>query len=232
MGWLTDALSWLSAGENWSGPDGAFGLLWQHVWWSVVAVLIAVVVVGPLGVWLGHRGRGAVLASNVGNIGRAVPTFAVLTLLILSPKPFGQNGFSVVTALTLFAIPPVLTTACVAVREVDLTVVDAARGMGLGHWQVLRQVEIPLAAPLLVQGVRVAAVQVIATATVAGLAGGGGLGQLITTGFSLQDQPQLVAGALLVAAFALFAEGLFEVLQQAVRPAGPVADVPDVSPAG
>ena len=218
MTWLADTVAWLSNGANWSGPDGAGSLLAEHLRLSAISLLIAAVLVVPLGLWLGHVGRGGTVALNIGNVGRAVPTFAVLVLLALAPRPFGLGDLSIVTALVLFAIPPVLTNTYVGVREVDRAAVDAARGMGMSGWQVLRDVELPLAAPLVVQGLRLAGVQVIATATIAALAGGGGLGRLITEGFNRQDQPQLVAGAVLVAALALLVEGLFELLQRAVRP--------------
>ena len=126
--------------------------------------------------WLGHIGRGGVLAVNVTNIGRAVPTFAVLTLLALAPAPFGLNTTSTLTALVLFALPPILTNTYVGMREVDPGAVDAARGMGMSGWQVTRRVELPLAVPLLMAGVRLAAMQVVATATIAALVAGGGLG--------------------------------------------------------
>jgi osmoprotectant transport system permease protein len=218
MSWLADTVAWLSNGANWAGPDGAGALLAEHLRLSAVSLLVAAVLVVPLGLWLGHIGRGGAVALNIGNVGRAVPTFAVLVLLALAPRPFGLGDLSIITALVLFAIPPVLTNTYVGVREVDRAAVDAARGMGMSGWQVLRDVELPLAAPLVVQGLRLAGVQVIATATIAALAGGGGLGRLITEGFNRQDQPQLVSGAVLVAALALLVEGLFELLQRAVRP--------------
>lgn len=218
MSWLADTVAWLSTGANWAGPDGAASLLVEHLRLSAISLLVAAVLVVPLGLWLGHLGRGGTVALNIGNVGRAVPTFAVLVLLALAPRPFGLGDLSIVTALVLFAIPPVLTNTYVGVREVDRAAVDAARGMGMSGWQVLRDVELPLAAPLVVQGLRLAGVQVIATATIAALAGGGGLGRLITEGFNRQDQPQLVSGAVLVAALALAVEGLFELLQRAVRP--------------
>jgi osmoprotectant transport system permease protein len=218
VSWLADTVAWLSTGANWAGPDGAASLLVEHLRLSAISLLVAAVLVVPLGLWLGHLGRGGTVALNIGNVGRAVPTFAVLVLLALAPRPFGLGDLSIVTALVLFAIPPVLTNTYVGVREVDRAAVDAARGMGMSGWQVLRDVELPLAAPLVVQGLRLAGVQVIATATIAALAGGGGLGRLITEGFNRQDQPQLVSGAVLVAALALAVEGLFELLQRAVRP--------------
>lgn len=218
MSWLGDVVAWLGDGANWSGQDGALVLLWQHVSLSLVALAVATVLVVPLALWLGHIGRGGALALNVGNIGRAVPTFAILVLLVLAPAPFGNSRLSVVTALVLFAIPPILTNTYIGVREVDRGVVEAARGMGMSGPQVLRGVELPLAAPLVVQGLRLAAVQIIATATIAALVGGGGLGRLITQGYARQDQPMLLSGAVLVAALALLVEGAFGLLQRAVAP--------------
>jgi osmoprotectant transport system permease protein len=218
VSWLGDVAAWLADAGNWRGPDGAWALLGQHVRLSAIALLVATVLVAPVGLWLGHLGRGGVLALNVGNIGRAVPTFAVLVLLVLAPAPFGLTDLSVITALVLFAVPPILTNAYVGVREVDRAAVDAARGMGMSGWQVLRRVELPLAAPMVVQGLRLAGVQVVATATIAALAGAGGLGRLITQGFSRQDQPMLLAGAVLVAALALAVEGGFEVAQRVAAP--------------
>jgi osmoprotectant transport system permease protein len=220
MSWLTDVIAWLGDGSHWTGPDGALALLGQHVLLSAISLLVAAILVVPLGLWLGHIGRGGVLALNIGNVGRAVPTFAILVLLTLAPPPFGTTQVTVVTSLVLFAIPPILTNTYVGVREVDRAVVEAARGVGMSGWQVLRRVELPLAAPLIVQGLRLGGVQVVATATIAALVGAGGLGRLITQGFSRQDQAMLLAGALLVAVLALLVEGGFEVLQRAVAPVG------------
>jgi osmoprotectant transport system permease protein len=220
MTWLTDIITWLGDGSHWTGPEGALPLLGQHVLLSAVSLLVAAILVLPVGLWLGHIGRGGVLALNIGNVGRAVPTFAILVLLTLAPAPFGATQVTVVTSLVLFAIPPILTNTYVGVREVDRAAVDAARGVGMSGWQVLRRVELPLAAPLIVQGLRLGGVQVVATATIAALVGAGGLGRLITQGFSRQDQPMLLSGAVLVAALALVVEGGFEVLQRVVAPAG------------
>jgi osmoprotectant transport system permease protein len=218
MGWLFDAFGWLADGENWRGTDGVANRLVEHVLLSGAAVAIAVVLALPLAVWLGHIGRGGFLAINVTNIGRAVPTFAVLTLLALAPSPFGLNTTSTLTALVLFALPPILTNTYVGMREVDPGAVDAARGMGMSGWEVVRRVELPLAVPLVMAGIRLAATQVVATATIAALVAGGGLGRIITAGFARQDQPQLVAGAIVVALLALLVEGIMEVLQRVTDP--------------
>jgi osmoprotectant transport system permease protein len=218
MGWLFDAFGWLADGDNWKGTDGVAHRLVEHVWLSGASVAVAVVLALPLAIWLGHIGRGGFLAINVTNIGRAVPTFAVLTLLALAPSPFGLNTTSTLTSLVLFSLPPILTNTYVGMREVDPGAVDAARGMGMSGWEVTRRVELPLALPLIMAGVRLAATQVVATATIAALVAGGGLGRIITAGFARQDQPQLVAGALVVAVLALAVEGLMEVLQRTTDP--------------
>ncbi|MFB7511230.1 ABC transporter permease, partial [Streptomyces broussonetiae] len=119
-----------------------------------------------------------------------------------------------VVALVLFAVPPLLTNAYVGMREVDRSIVRAARGMGMTGRQMLLRVELPLALPLVMTGVRIAAVQLVATATIAALAGGGGLGRIITAGFNLASTPQVVAGAILVAGFALIVEAVFEIAER------------------
>lgn len=197
---LTGPLSWLADGTHWRGPDGIPHLLAQHLGLSALAVLIACLVALPVGVVLGHTGRGGALAINVGNVGRAVPTYAVLSILYLL---ITNRSTTTLIALVLFGIPPVLTNAYTAVREVDPVVRDAARGMGLSGGQLLRRVELPLARPLLLAGVRLCAVQVVATTTIAALIAGPGLGLIVTTGFAVQDQDEVVAGAAVVAVVAL-----------------------------
>ena len=164
----------------------------EHLGLTAAALGIACAVAVPLALWLGHTGRGGVLAVNLANVGRAVPTFAVLVLLAIGPLGFGPAA--TITALVLFAVPPILTNGYVGMREVDRDVVEAARGVGLSPLQVVRRVELPLATPLLLNGVRLAAVQVIATATIAALVAGGGLGNIILLGFGTQDQATVVSG--------------------------------------
>ncbi|MFJ8752458.1 ABC transporter permease [Streptomyces sp. NPDC102441] len=209
MNTLADAWSWLTTSAHWSGPDGIWNRLGEHLFLTVVCLLISCAIALPVALWLGHIGKGGALAVNLSNIGRAVPTFAVLVLLLLTPVGRWDQGPTII-ALVLFSIPPLLTNAYVGMREVDPDVVRAARGMGMTGRQMLRQVELPLALPLVLTGVRIAAVQLVATATLAALVGGGGLGRIITAGFNLASTPQVVAGAVLVAVFALLVEGLFE----------------------
>lgn len=213
MNTLTKAWSWLTTSAHWYGDDGIWTRLGQHLYLTVVCLLISCLIALPVALVLGHLGKGGALAVNISNAGRAVPTFAVLVLLLLTPVGRFGEGPTIV-ALVLFAVPPLLTNAYVGMREVDQDVVRAARGMGMTGSQLLFQVEVPLALPLILTGVRIAAVQLVATATIAALAGGGGLGRIITAGFNLASTAQVVAGAVLVAAFALIVEGLFEVAQR------------------
>ncbi|MET9386805.1 ABC transporter permease subunit [Streptomyces sp. NPDC002928] len=214
---LTAAWGWLTDPAHWSGADGIFHRLLQHLVLTVVCLVISCLIALPVALVLGHLGKGGALAVNISNVGRAVPTFAVLVLLLLTPVGTWGEGPTVV-ALVLFAVPPLLTNAYVGMREVDRGVVQAARGMGMTGRQMMFQAELPLALPLILNGVRIAAVQLVATATIAALAGGGGLGRIITAGFNLASTPQVVAGAVLVAVFALIVEGIFEVVER-VAPA-------------
>ncbi|MFC0601958.1 ABC transporter permease [Streptomyces palmae] len=217
MGVIGETWSWLTTGAHWSGEAGVWHRLAQHLYLTSVSLGLACLVALPIAVLLGHIGKGGVLAVNLSNAGRAVPTFAVLVLLLLSP--LGRYGdLPTILALVLFAIPPLLTNAYVGMREVDREVVEAARGMGMTGGQLIGRVELPLAFPLLMTGVRTAAVQVVATATLAALPGGGGLGRIITAGFRLTDTPQVVAGAVLVALLALLVEGVLVVLERLLDP--------------
>ncbi|MFF8649591.1 ABC transporter permease [Streptomyces griseoluteus] len=213
MNVLGSTWDWLADPAHWSGDDGVWHRLLQHLLLTAVCLIVSCLIALPVALVLGHLGKGGALAVNISNVGRAVPTFAVLVLLLLTPVGKWGEGPTVV-ALVLFAVPPLLTNAYVGMREVDRGVVQAARGMGMTGRQTLVRVEVPLALPMILNGVRIAAVQLVATATIAALAGGGGLGRIITAGFNLASTPQVVAGALLVAVFALLVEGVFEVVER------------------
>ena len=204
---------WLTFGD----PErGTAALLIEHLRFTGLAVGLACLVALPLGLALGHYGRGGVLAVAVSNLGRAVPTLGVLVILAISP--LGQTDSAVVYALAIFAIPPLLTNTYVGMREVDGEAVEAAVGMGMSPGQVLRRVELPLAFPLIAAGLRTAILQVIATAVLAAAIGLGGLGRYLIEGLGSQDDAQVLAGAILVAALALVVELLLAVLQRAVTP--------------
>ena len=201
---------------NWSRSGGIIDLLVEHLRISVVAVLAAMAVALPVGVLLGHTGRGGGFTVALSNVSRAVPTLALLTVFAVTPIGFGPTATTI--ALALFAVPPILTNTYVGFREVDRDVVEASRAMGLSGRQVVFQAELPLAAPLLMTGVRTAAVQVVATATLAALVAGGGLGEIISLGFGQQDYGAVLAGALLVAALAVLTELVLSVVSFLLTP--------------
>lgn len=211
----TDLLGWLTYDDP---VNGVRARLVEHLQYTAGGVLLACLVGLPLGLLLGHLGRGGTLAINLSNVGRAVPTLGVVVLFAVSP--LGTSLFALSLALGLFALPPVLTNAYVGMREVDREAVEAARGMGMTPGQVFRKVELPLAFPLVAAGVRSAVLQVIATAVLAAAVGGGGLGRFLIEGLGSQDYPQLQAGALLVAALAFAVELALALLQRLLDPGG------------
>jgi osmoprotectant transport system permease protein len=216
MNALGDAFVWLNDPLNYEGSAGVPHLTYEHLYITGFSVLIAAVIALPLALALGHTGRGGGLTVVVSNVSRAIPTLALLTIFAATPIGFGNRA--TIIALAVFAIPPLLTNTYVGVREVDRDVVEAARGMGLSGRSVLLRVELPLAVPLIAAGFRTAAVQVVATATLAALVGGGGLGRIITDGFGQQDRPQILAGGILVALLALVTEAVLALVQRSVTP--------------
>jgi osmoprotectant transport system permease protein len=213
---IQELFTFLSRAASWTGPDGILSRLAEHVELTAIAMAIACFLALPLGVWLGHIGRGGALAVNVSNAGRAVPTFAVLVLLFIG---LGEHRYAeIIAALVLFALAPILTNTYVGMRDVDRDVVEASRGMGMSATQIVRSVELPLAAPLILAGIRIAVVQVVATATVAAYIGGGGLGRLVLDGFTQRLYGQVLAGALLVALLALALDGLLALTARRLDP--------------
>ena len=222
---LGDAWTYLTTAANWTGDGGMLQLLVEQLLLTVTALLIAMAIGLPIALWLGHLGRGGILAINISNVGRAVPTFALLALLVVADwpgtrefGPYGRAGLATIIALTLFALPPIITNANVAVREVPVAVRSAADGMGMTGWQKFWRVELPLASPLVASGVRLALVQVWATATIAALVAGPGLGRVITDGFYRTNYGKGIAGALVVAVVALVLEGCAALAQRALDP--------------
>ena len=186
----------------------------RHIELSAAALAASLLLAVPLGVWLGHRGRGELFAVAAGNAGRAIPEFVLIAIMVA----FVGTGFLNVTiALTILAIPPILTNTFVGIRQVDRTAVEAARGMGMSRPQIVRSVELPLAVPLLFAGLRVAAVTVVATAPIAAIAGGGGLGDVIVNQASYRLEGVLGA-SLCVMALSALVYGLFLVLERAATP--------------
>jgi osmoprotectant transport system permease protein len=212
-------LVWLNDPLNWTNPDGIFFRLKEHLQISAGAVLLGCLVAWPIGIALGRRGTASGLIVVLSNLTQAIPVIALLTLL---PGTFlGFTKWSVIVGLAVFAIPPLLANAYTGLREVDAEVREAARGMGLSSWQLLRRVELPLAVPYLATGLRTASVQVVATAALAALVNGGGLGTIVAAGFGLglaAGGGQILAGGILVAGLALLTEAGMAALERTVTP--------------
>jgi osmoprotectant transport system permease protein len=217
-------IQWLLDPANWSGPNGIPLRLAEQVGISALALLIAGAIALPIGVWIGHTGRGANLAVNLANIGRAIPSVAAIGIVLPITQAIDpQLGFRVyptLIAMIILAIPPILVNAYAGVSGVDRELVEAARGMGFRERQILGRVEIPIALPVIGGGLRSAAVQVIATATLGALFGFGGLGVYLVDGVAQRDDGQLYGGVVLVAALALSAEGAFALVQRAFTSPG------------
>jgi osmoprotectant transport system permease protein len=222
---LGDAYSYLTTGSNWTGDDGMLQLLIEQLLLTVTALAIAIAIGLPIALWLGHLGKGGFLAINISNVGRAVPTYAVLVLLSVGPigtdelGPYGRAGLATLIALVLFALPPIITNAYVGIREVDRDMVEASNGMGMRGAQLFRRVELPLAMPVIMTGVRLALVQVWATATIAALVAGPGLGNVIVAGFFNANYGKGLAGAFVVAVVAFVLEIAATGAEWLVKPA-------------
>ena len=217
MSFLGGVLRWFSDSSHWTGPDGIPTRLGEHLHLSIEAVAIGAVIALPIGVLLGHYGRFGGAAVSVSNIGRALPSFGIL---VLAFQALGLGDGPIIVALTALAIPPMVTNSYVALREVDPDVKDAARGMGYRDLAQLVRVELPLAVPLIMAGVRTSAVQVVATATLAALIAGGGLGRYIVDGFAQFDYTKLFAGAVMVAVLALATELTLSGVERLLVPRG------------
>ncbi|TKJ31967.1 ABC transporter permease [Blastococcus sp. CCUG 61487] len=213
---LGEAFRYLNDPFNWTRRGGILELLLEHLRISALAVLAAMLVALPIGILLGHTGRGGGFTVALSNVSRAVPTLALLTIFAVTPIGFGPTATTI--ALAVFAIPPILTNAYVGFRSVDRDVVESARAMGMNGRQVVVRAELPLAAPLLMTGIRTAAVQVVATATLAALVAGGGLGRIITLAFAQQNYGVVLAGAILVAVLAVLTELLLVAVSWALTP--------------
>jgi osmoprotectant transport system permease protein len=225
---LGDLIAWFGQPERWSFTSGRgvpFRTI-QHLWVSVVATVIAVGLAVPPALYLAHRRRAEALASAVVNIGRAIPSFGLIVLfwLFATRVPWlGTSFWPLVLALVALALPPIFTNTYTAVREVDAATVEAARGMGYAEGQVLRQIELPLASPVMLAGIRLAFIQVIATTAIGAIVtNGGGLGRFVVDGFATgrAGRAEVLAGALLLGVLTLLAEGTLSLVEKRVIPAG------------
>ena len=209
MNWLID---FFGNPDNWSGPGGIPHRLLEHIEFSLVALVLSMVIAIPLGLLIGHTRRGAVLVVITANAARALPTLGLVVLIVLLAGV--GTTWPVLIPLVALAVPPILVNTYEGVRGVDEDLRDAAYGMGLRGGQVLMKVLVPVALPLILLGLRIAAIQVVATATVAAYVGLGGLGRYIIDGLATKDFPSTIGGAVLVAALALIVQLGFSLLHR------------------
>jgi osmoprotectant transport system permease protein len=218
MDLVTATAQWLADPAQWQGPNGIPARLLEHLELSGVSLVIAALVAIPLGLWIGHTGRLSWLTVSSANAWRALPSFAVIGLLVpfttrIDPT-LGFTLYPTVVAMIVLAGPPILVNSYEGIAGVDRDLVDAARGMGMRERQILVGLEVPIALPVIATGIRLAAVQVIATATLGAIFGFGGLGRFIVLGDANQDNGELFGGVVLVAALALITFGLFVLLER------------------
>ncbi len=225
---MEGVLSWFSDPANWTGPTGIPTRLIEHLQISLLAVAGATAIGLPVGLYIGHTGRFANLAINLANIGRAVPSYALMVAILplsltLAPTigydpSLGLTFLPIFLAMTLLAIPPILVGAYAGLREVDRDLIEAGRGMGMRERQILRRIEVPIASPIIIGGFRTATLQVIATATIGAILSYGGLGRFIIDGIARSEPEMLFAGAVLVTALALIVDGVLAVVQRFLTP--------------
>jgi osmoprotectant transport system permease protein len=213
-------LVWLTDGAHWQGSDGITGRLIEHLAYSLTAVVIAAAIAIPMGLYIGHTGRGRVFVVNLAGAARAIPSLGLLFIAVLwlGPKFSGDIAFLAPAGIVLvvLAIPPILSGAYAGVESVEPNARDAAKGMGMRGSEVLRHVEFPCALPLIMSGIRSATLQVIATATIAAVVGLGGLGRFLIDGLAVRDTPQTASGAVLVALLALAVDMVLALIQRSV----------------
>lgn len=222
MEFLGEVVAWFADPGSWTGRSGILPRLAEHLWISGASLAASVAIGLPLGLFIGHTDRWATAVVAIANIGRAVPSlgFMGLAFLLLLPLGLGVGPLPAIAALTALGIPPIVVNAYVGLRGVDADLLESARGMGMREGEVLRRVEIPIAVPIILAGVRTSAVQVVATATLATVVGGGALGELILIGFNIRDQAQIVGAALLVALLSIGTELLFAAIQRSATSPG------------
>lgn len=205
-------LHWFAQPAQWAGPDGIPARVGEHLYYSGLALLIAAAVALPLGLLIGHTGRGGFLVVNAGNAARSLPTLGLVGLTVVV---FGIGLVPTLLPLVVLAIPPILVNTYEGIRQVDAELRDGAKGMGMTGWEVLRQVELPVALPLVILGLRTAAIQIVSTATIAAYVGLGGLGRFIFDGLARREYDVMIGGAVLALLLALLTESTFALLGKA-----------------
>jgi osmoprotectant transport system permease protein len=217
-GW-SDAFDWLLDPTNWAGPGGIPARTEEHLVYTLVTLVVACIIALPIGLAVGHTGKGRGVAVQLSGALRALPTLGVLLLLATW---LGLGFGPPLVAMVLLALPPLIAGAYAGVESVDRQTIDAARSIGMTGWQVLFKVELPLALPIIIGGVRSACLQVIATWTVAAYLPLGGLGRYIYDGYAVQNYAEMLGGSIVVIILALVADGVFAIVQRLVVPRGVV----------
>jgi len=217
-------IAWLTDPANWQGPDGIPTRVLAHILVSGTALLIALLIGLPIGLIVGHTRKGAAVAINVANIGRALPTLAVITIVlpvtVVIDNQLGFKVYPTLIALVILGLPPIIVNTYTGVSSVDPDLIEAARGMGLTERRVLSRVEIPVAIPVISGGVRAAATQIVATATLGAIFGGVGLGRFLVEGIAQNDNGMIFGGVTLVALLCVGTEGLFALIQRRLTSPG------------
>lgn len=215
MNYFLRALAWLADPTHWAGSDGIATRVLEHLWYSVLALLVAMIVAIPLGLYVGHTGRGRGLAISLSGALRAMPSLGLLTLLAVAMAlPLSLSVVPSTIVLAILAIPPLLANTYAGVEGIDPDVVDGARATGLSERQIVAGVELPLAGPMILGGIRSATLQVLATATISAYLGLGGLGRYILDGLPVRDYPKMLAGAIIVTVLALAVDGLLKLAER------------------
>jgi osmoprotectant transport system permease protein len=225
---MEQLIAFATDAANWEGARGIPTRVWEHILLSVFAVGVAAAIALPAGLYIGHTNRLALLGINLANVGRAIPSYAVMVMILpvalawaptLGYDPrLGLSFIPIFLAMVLLAIPPILVAAYAGLREVDRDLVESSRGMGMKESQILWRIEVPLAAPIIVGGFRTAMLQVIATATIGAILSGGGLGRFIIDGIARRNDGMLFTGVILVATLAIGVDVGMSWLQRRLTP--------------
>jgi osmoprotectant transport system permease protein len=229
-----DVVTWLTDPANWTGPGGIPARLFEHIVLALISLAIAVAIALPIGLWIGHTRRGVGFAINLANLGRALPSLAVIGIVLpitaaIDPQ-LGFKVYPVIIAMVLLAIPPILVNTHAGIAGVDPDLVEAGRAMGMRGDQLIRRVEVPVALPVIIGGVRSAAAQIIATLTLGAIFAGPGLGRFLVEGLAQNDDGMLLGGVVLVAGLSLLSELLFAILQRAFVSPGLRTMIDDAPP--
>jgi osmoprotectant transport system permease protein len=221
---IRETAAWLGDPANWTGPGAIPQRLAEHLGLSAISLLVAIAIALPVGLLIGHTRRGVALAANIANIGRAIPSLAVigivLPLTVVIDPQLGFKVYPTLVAMVVLAIPPILVNAEAGISGVEPDLVESARAMGMTELQVLRRVEVPVALAVILTGVRSAATQIVATLTLGAIFGSGGLGRFLVEGIAQNDDGKIFGGVVLVAGLALATEAVFAVAGRLATPDG------------